>query len=368
MSFDRSTRSLFATLLATAAVFLGVNVLVRPDGLTDSMGLLTIILLVLAFALWAWNWREASLAERATDEQDEQDDAIYGEPMLPVVTGPALQPAFAAPAVTLTDEAELAAAEAVVMPTMVVPDIPAVPEPVTPPAPIAPPVPAPEPVTPPAPEPAAPPAPEPETPPAPAPVEPPVPSPAEPPVPAPAEPAPADENAAAPVVAAIPPAEQEAPQPIAPEGVADLREPEVKESAPEPDAPETVDDAKNGEPVAARVVGEAMAAPEQPDQAEAENAVSPGESATFNAAAPDNFTRIEGIGKYYQDALTRVGYTTFAQLAADTPETILGKLLAGGYRRHPTIPTWPEQAALAAQGDWDGLTALQKTLISGRRA
>jgi len=30
--------------------------------------------------------------------------------------------------------------------------------------------------------------------------------------------------------------------------------------------------------------------------------------------------------------------------------------------------TWPEQASLAAQGNWEGLSALQEELRGGRRA
>ena len=81
----------------------------------------------------------------------------------------------------------------------------------------------------------------------------------------------------------------------------------------------------------------------------------------------DDLTRIEGIGKYYQKALTQIGYQTFAQLASANPQDVLTELLAAGFRRHPTIDTWPEQAAYAARGDWDGLKAFQETLIGGRR-
>lgn len=81
----------------------------------------------------------------------------------------------------------------------------------------------------------------------------------------------------------------------------------------------------------------------------------------------DDLTLIEGIGKYYQKALTQIGYQTFAQLASANPQDVLTELLAAGFRRHPTIDTWPEQAAYAARGDWDGLKAFQDTLIGGRR-
>jgi predicted flap endonuclease-1-like 5' DNA nuclease len=104
------------------------------------------------------------------------------------------------------------------------------------------------------------------------------------------------------------------------------------------------------------VVHDAAAAPETPPTAEA-----------INLAVPDDFTKIEGIGKYYNDALHKLGITTFADLAQQNAEGLVAQLKANGYRQHPAIPTWAEQAALAAAGDWDGLAALQKTLDGGRR-
>jgi hypothetical protein len=34
----------------------------------------------------------------------------------------------------------------------------------------------------------------------------------------------------------------------------------------------------------------------------------------------------------------------------------------------PSVPTWAEQASFAANGDFVGLEAYQKTLVSGRKA
>ncbi|OQY86326.1 MAG: hypothetical protein B6D42_01430, partial [Anaerolineae bacterium UTCFX5] len=79
-----------------------------------------------------------------------------------------------------------------------------------------------------------------------------------------------------------------------------------------------------------------------------------------------DFTVLEGIGPYYDKALHAVGFTSFADIAAADPDAILEKLLAANYRRHPTIPSWPKQAAFAAKGDWDGLEAFKQKLTAGR--
>jgi predicted flap endonuclease-1-like 5' DNA nuclease len=83
-------------------------------------------------------------------------------------------------------------------------------------------------------------------------------------------------------------------------------------------------------------------------------------------AEPDDLRRIEGIGPKISDVLQDAGITTFAQLAA-TETDRLGEILSEGGIRIANPGTWPEQARLAAAGDWDGLKKLQGQLKGGRR-
>lgn len=81
---------------------------------------------------------------------------------------------------------------------------------------------------------------------------------------------------------------------------------------------------------------------------------------------PDDLTRIEGIGPKIAATLQAAGVLTFAQLAVMDQAGLIDLLKAGGIR--VAFPeTWPEQATLAAVGDWDGLAVLQGTLKGGRR-
>ena len=81
---------------------------------------------------------------------------------------------------------------------------------------------------------------------------------------------------------------------------------------------------------------------------------------------PDDLKRIEGIGPKIASLLQDAGITTFAQLAAADVERLREILDAVNLRiANPT--TWPEQAALAAAGDWEGLASLQGELKGGRR-
>ncbi len=90
-------------------------------------------------------------------------------------------------------------------------------------------------------------------------------------------------------------------------------------------------------------------------------------------AAPtktDDLKRIEGIGPKIASVLQASGISTYAQLADSNPDQ-LRKILGESDPRllriaHPD--TWPEQASLAASGDWDGLQALQNGLRGGKRA
>jgi len=81
---------------------------------------------------------------------------------------------------------------------------------------------------------------------------------------------------------------------------------------------------------------------------------------------PDDLRKIEGIGPKTQAVLLAAGIETFAQLAAANPADIKQILVEAGIRLgDPT--TWPDQAALAAAENWDGLKDLQSTLKGGRK-
>jgi predicted flap endonuclease-1-like 5' DNA nuclease len=82
---------------------------------------------------------------------------------------------------------------------------------------------------------------------------------------------------------------------------------------------------------------------------------------------PDDLMRVEGIGPVYRDILMAQGINTFEKLAALSYDQIVEAVRAGGGRRHASMETWQEQAALAAEGRWEDLDALQEKLSGGRR-
>lgn len=90
--------------------------------------------------------------------------------------------------------------------------------------------------------------------------------------------------------------------------------------------------------------------------------------ATADAGEPDDLQRIEGIGPKISTVLQAAGITTFSRLAAASVEQLNNILRAGGISRIADPSTWPQQAGLAAAGDWDGLAQLQDTLKGGRSA
>jgi len=81
---------------------------------------------------------------------------------------------------------------------------------------------------------------------------------------------------------------------------------------------------------------------------------------------PDDLKLIDGIGPKIEVVLADAGITTFAQLANSDPD-LLEKIVrddAGIRLAKPS--SWPEQASLAAAGDWEGLEILQGELSAGR--
>jgi predicted flap endonuclease-1-like 5' DNA nuclease len=81
---------------------------------------------------------------------------------------------------------------------------------------------------------------------------------------------------------------------------------------------------------------------------------------------PDDLMRIEGIGPKISGLLKDAGITTFAQVA-DADASLIDRIIdeVGITMIDPS--TWPEQASLAAAGEWDTLQTLQDELKGGRR-
>ncbi|GIK39810.1 MAG: 4Fe-4S ferredoxin [Chloroflexota bacterium] len=84
--------------------------------------------------------------------------------------------------------------------------------------------------------------------------------------------------------------------------------------------------------------------------------------------APDDLKVIEGIGPKIAALLQAAGITNFAQLAETEVSRLEQLLVEANLRRLADPATWPEQARLAAAGDWEAFKALTEQLKGGRRA
>jgi predicted flap endonuclease-1-like 5' DNA nuclease len=108
------------------------------------------------------------------------------------------------------------------------------------------------------------------------------------------------------------------------------------------------------------------AAPVTAVEAEAPAPVEPAPVAP-EMVAPDDLTRIEGVGPRLQGILYEAGITTFAEMAGEPPERLTDIVKNAGFAAPFDASSWPRQAELAADGEWDALAALQDELIGGRR-
>ncbi len=86
-----------------------------------------------------------------------------------------------------------------------------------------------------------------------------------------------------------------------------------------------------------------------------------------NAGVKDVLRKIEGIGPKIEQLLFDAGITTFAHLAKAQINAIKEILAAAGsrYRMH-NPSSWPQQAQLAADNNWEELKILQDRLKGGR--
>lgn len=99
--------------------------------------------------------------------------------------------------------------------------------------------------------------------------------------------------------------------------------------------------------------------------AKAEKKIQP--KAKAAAGTGDDLTKIEGVGPKMSAALKAAGIDTYAKLAGATQADIRQAIEAAGMRLAPGLASWPEQAELAAKGDWDSLHKLQQRLVGGRK-
>lgn len=82
----------------------------------------------------------------------------------------------------------------------------------------------------------------------------------------------------------------------------------------------------------------------------------------------DDLTVVEGIGPKIQMLLNQYGVHTYRQLA-DTPVERLREILtnAGPQLAMHDPGTWPSQANLAANDQWDSLKSIQGFLKGGKK-
>ncbi len=124
-----------------------------------------------------------------------------------------------------------------------------------------------------------------------------------------------------------------------------------------PQAQEAIVDAKTKKEKKAAVAEPVAAAPKKKAAKKAE----------ITAAVVDKLTKIEGIGPKIEGLLYAAGISTYAQLAETSAEHIREILLSAGSRYKMFDPTtWPQQARLAADGNWDELQTLQDELNGGK--
>lgn len=96
---------------------------------------------------------------------------------------------------------------------------------------------------------------------------------------------------------------------------------------------------------------------------------SPRESANRSAGPliPNDLKIIEGIGPALAKVLNQAGITTFEHLSNNTEESLRGILSNAGSRFKVHDPsTWPEQAKLAANEDWEQLKTYQEKLNTNK--
>ena len=152
------------------------------------------------------------------------------------------------------------------------------------------------------------------------------------------------------------------PMPETPASMAEMEQPDMPVFEPS-DAPEPLPARMAELELPDMLVPESEAMPEIPPVD-----VRASEPPEVGVPVPqDDLLVIEGIGPKIASLLQAAGITTFSQLAA-ADVGWLREILAAASLRFADPTTWPEQARLAAAGDWAGFESLTRELRGGRRA
>jgi large subunit ribosomal protein L27 len=81
----------------------------------------------------------------------------------------------------------------------------------------------------------------------------------------------------------------------------------------------------------------------------------------------DDLKIIEGVGPKIEELFNAAGINTWAELAETSADRLKEILTEAGSRYQMHDPTtWPQQAGLAAAGEWEELESLQERLDGGR--
>ncbi len=89
------------------------------------------------------------------------------------------------------------------------------------------------------------------------------------------------------------------------------------------------------------------------------------DSKSEKTSKKDDFTKIEGIGPKISETLVKAGIKTFKELSEQKASEI-SKIISEVRGNHdPT--TWPEQAKMACEGEWDKLKKWQEDLVGGKK-
>jgi large subunit ribosomal protein L21 len=115
-------------------------------------------------------------------------------------------------------------------------------------------------------------------------------------------------------------------------------------------------------PAAAPAMSDSLAQPVE----SADSSVFAPEETLPAPPTPDDLKRIRGIGPKTAGLLQSAGILTYAQLAMTSVDSLSALLAEAGLSSLIDPATWPEQARLAAEDDWETLKALQEELKTRR--